>query len=280
MRHGTSEEAVAHALLDLRAHNKNNNSHNNNTNNTQQQQQQQGKELLFVELHCGDELVDSHSSPVSFCAGYDNQSDCEYGIEDGEEEEGEYGFTGGSSPDPHSHTSPASASVSRALHAPAAVGQPLTGLRRIDQFVQQIYAAAPAGTVVAVVTQGNLRAMKQLASRKLRFNLCFNLCFSSLPWIFYRVFISPFTLFQWFCLSQESLGAGGHQAQTVSRGGGSRAVGPLRGRGPAQCRRRACHRRRGISSQEGVNVELVGAWCIVFGAGVCRNYFLKYVSNT
>jgi len=46
--------------------------------------------------------------------------------------------------------------------------RPLTGLARVDQYVQQVHRAAPVGTLVLVVTQGSMRAMKQLASRKLR----------------------------------------------------------------------------------------------------------------
>jgi hypothetical protein len=44
----------------------------------------------------------------------------------------------------------------------------LTGLARVDDQVRRLYEAAPAGTMLYVVTQGSLIAYKLLASQKMR----------------------------------------------------------------------------------------------------------------
>ena len=45
---------------------------------------------------------------------------------------------------------------------------PLTGLAQMDRVAQQLYDAAPANTLMVVVTQGSLKTLKQLAAKKLR----------------------------------------------------------------------------------------------------------------
>jgi len=60
-------------------------------------------------------------------------------------------------------------SISSFLHLSAGPRRALTGLARIDHYAQQLLQAAPANTLLLVVTQGNFKAMRQLASRKLRY---------------------------------------------------------------------------------------------------------------
>jgi hypothetical protein len=46
--------------------------------------------------------------------------------------------------------------------------RPLTGLARVDDQVRRLYEAAAPGTLLLVVTQGSMVAMKLLASQKMR----------------------------------------------------------------------------------------------------------------
>uniref|UniRef100_A0A7S3HDU8 Exonuclease domain-containing protein n=1 Tax=Spumella elongata TaxID=89044 RepID=A0A7S3HDU8_9STRA len=144
-RHGTTEEAVTYALQDL-----------NTLSSSCQDNDGDGitsmkKSLTIVEMCCGDEMQpedDAHSMHSASDAGY-NAYDQDYsgGEEsgtEGKEKEEEESFLRG---------------------PPRRV---LTGLARIDHYAQQLLQAAPANTLLLVVTQGNFKAMRQLASRKLR----------------------------------------------------------------------------------------------------------------
>jgi hypothetical protein len=128
---------------------------------------QHRRSLVLVEVQCENSSGGYRTSSERDRDGpdvYADESDCDAGEDrdsqgrDSQEDDGAYGNdTCHAAADPDTR--------GRGGERPAA---PLMGLARVDDQVRRLYEAAAPGTLLLVVTQGSMVAMKLLASQKMR----------------------------------------------------------------------------------------------------------------
>lgn len=173
-KHSSTDEAVAHAIQDLVSLC---NSHTNGTDATPSRDtvgcsgdvsdsgegQHWRKGLVYVELTCPPYPEDSDSRSGDYPKTDEDRSD------------GGYDSAGYNSDQGHGHGDGEGAEgrVDRTFDRQGSGGNgsersPQSPLAQVDSMAQQLYGAAPEGTLLVVVTQGSMQAMKLLASRKTR----------------------------------------------------------------------------------------------------------------
>jgi hypothetical protein len=126
------------------------------------------RNLVLVEVQCehgssssGDrDSADADRGDQEGQHGYGDGSDHDGG---GWEDQGRDSLEDGGSYGDDAHA--AESGTRRSGKGPA---WPLTGLARVDDQVRRLYEAAAPGTLLLVVTQGSMVAMKLLASQKMR----------------------------------------------------------------------------------------------------------------
>ena len=137
----------------------------------------QRKGLVFVELTCpahpedGDDQSRSHHSQQSDHDSDDErrtyESYMDYCRADSPHRSDNGGDGGNSDTGDGGGTGAAATAWQGGKRAPPSPPL-LSPLEQVDRMAQQLYQAAPVGTLLLVVTQGSMQAMKLLASRKIR----------------------------------------------------------------------------------------------------------------
>lgn len=175
-RHSSTEEAVAHAIQDLHSLSTTSPSsfsvHGDSAHSGDRAYQKKG--VVFVDLTCpaGGEKDDDHS---------EHSRGSSLMMRDGEEDEFDRGsYSGGGCCDDGDDTDGAGGDGSGG-DVDGEEGQrrdrrrepPLSPLQQVDRMAQQLYQAAPEGTLLVIVTQGSMQAMRLLASKKTRYIIGF-----------------------------------------------------------------------------------------------------------